>query len=84
MEALIQTSVSLDEAAFFTNLKKVVYNSRRTFEFFREAVAACKALFKSKYFDSKQKFMALVVAVGHPDPQRGHEDTARRGHRLFR
>jgi hypothetical protein len=63
MEALIQTTVSLDDAAFFTNLKKIVYNARRTFEFFKESVAACKALFKSKYFDSKQKFLALVVAL---------------------
>lgn len=64
MEALIQASVSLDDAAFFTNLKKIVYNTRRAFEFFKEAVAACKALFKSKYFDTKQKFYALVVVVG--------------------
>jgi hypothetical protein len=63
MEALIQSSVSLDDAGFFSNLKKVVYNCRRSFDFFKEAVAICKALFKSKQFDSKQKFYALVVGV---------------------
>jgi hypothetical protein len=70
MEALITSSLSLSDAEFFVNIKKVVYNTRRTFDFFKEAVAVCKALFKSKHYDSKQKYYALLVGGIHPRSSR--------------
>ena len=61
MDALISTAVSKDDTNFQGDLKKIVYNCKKSFEHYKGAVASTKALFKSKHFDSKQKFYALVI-----------------------
>jgi hypothetical protein len=63
MDSLISNSVSKDDAHFILDLKKIVHNVKKSFEHYKSAVSSTKALFKSKHFEAKQKFYALIVAI---------------------
>lgn len=55
-------SLTLNESQFYDSLNKVLLKTRDDFNEFKESVAVCKAVFKSKHLDSKEKFYALIVS----------------------